>query len=191
MIEEATAFAIKAHEGQLRKGTKRPYITHPMEVAEIVATMTQDEEIICAAMLHDTIEDCDGVTEEVLRAAFGDRVAELVYGESEDKSKSWMERKSDTIEQLKKDPEDLQMIALADKLANLRDIDRDYREVGEKLWLRFRIKSKEAIGWYYKGIKESLQRRFEGTEPFEEYCALVDKCFGKSPANQEWKKKIN
>ena len=67
MIDEAIEFATKAHAGQFRKGTKRPYIVHPVEVADIVATMTQDEEIICAAVLHDTIEDCKGITEELLK----------------------------------------------------------------------------------------------------------------------------
>lgn len=85
MIDEAREFAAKAHEGQFRKGTKRPYIVHPVEVAEIVGTMTQDEEVICAALLHDTIEDCAGVSEEILRSRFGERVALLVAGESEDK----------------------------------------------------------------------------------------------------------
>ena len=45
MINEAIEFATKAHEGQFRKGTKRPYIVHPVEVADIVTSMTQDEEI--------------------------------------------------------------------------------------------------------------------------------------------------
>ena len=55
MINEAIEFAAKAHEGQLRKGTKKPYIVHPIEVSEIVSAMTDDEEVICAAVLHDTI----------------------------------------------------------------------------------------------------------------------------------------
>ena len=55
MIEEARNFAEKAHEGQFRKGTKRPYIVHPQEVAKIAATMTDEEEIISAAWLHDTL----------------------------------------------------------------------------------------------------------------------------------------
>ena len=78
MVARAIAFATKAHEGQFRKGTKRPYIVHPLEVGEIVATLTFDEEIISAAILHDTIEDCEEVTDEVLRKEFGDRVTELV-----------------------------------------------------------------------------------------------------------------
>ena len=71
MIDDAIEFATKAHEGQFRKGTRRPYIVHPIEVADIVSTMTNDEEVICAAVLHDTIEDCGGITQEVLKLRFG------------------------------------------------------------------------------------------------------------------------
>lgn len=186
MIDEAREFAAKAHEGQFRKGTKRPYIVHPVEVAEIVGTMTQDEEVICAALLHDTIEDCAGVSEEILRSRFGERVALLVAGESEDKSKPWEVRKSTTIRHLKHAPRELQMIGLADKLSNMRDIDRDYPIFGESLWMRFRMQSKNAIGWYYKGIREALQEDFEGVDAFEEYCGLVEKHFGDTPASLEW-----
>ena len=95
MIQKAIAFATKAHDGQLRKGTMRPYILHPLEVGVIVARMTEDEEVISAAILHDTIEDCEGVTAKMIEQMFSNRVAELVQKESEDKSKTWMERKGD------------------------------------------------------------------------------------------------
>ena len=95
MVEEARSFAEKAHEGQ------RPYIVHPLEVAKIVSTMTDDEEIISAALLHDTLEDCRQVTKEQIKEAFGERVLEMVRQESEDKSKTWVERKSTTIRHLK------------------------------------------------------------------------------------------
>ncbi|WP_333792093.1 HD domain-containing protein, partial [Muricomes intestini] len=117
MIDEALEFASKAHEGQFRKGTKRPYIVHPVEVADIVAAMTKDEEVISAAVLHDTIEDCQDVTEEILERTFGKHVASLVVQESEDKSKTWEERKGATIRRLKSAPKEVQMIALADKLS--------------------------------------------------------------------------
>lgn len=187
MFEEAVQFAMKAHKGQIRKGTKKPYIVHPLEVADIVAAMTSDEEILSAAVLHDTIEDCAGVTEEILRAHFGERVASLVAGESEDKSKSWEERKGTTIRRLKKESRELQMIALADKLSNMRDIDRDYPVMGESLWMQFRMHSKHAIGWYYKGVMESLQEQFQDVPAFQEYCSLVKKHFGDAPASLEWK----
>ena len=118
MINDAMEFAAKAHEGQFRKGTRRPYIVHPIEVADIVSTMTKDEEVICAAVLHDTIEDCRGITWDVLKLRFGSRVADMVAQESEDKSKSWEERKGATISRLQEAPVEVQMIGLADKLSN-------------------------------------------------------------------------
>ncbi len=176
MINRAIEFATKAHEGQFRKGTKRPYIVHPIEVADIVSTMTKDEEVIAAAVLHDTIEDC-GVTKDELAELFSDRVAELVARESEDKSKSWMERKSTTIENLKTAPTDIRMIEMADKLSNMRDIDRDYPMYGEDLWDRFNMKDKDTIGWYYKSIRDVLKDEFSGVPAFEEYCRLIEKNF--------------
>lgn len=178
MIEKAIMFATRAHEGQVRKGTDRPYIVHPLEVGRIVASMTEDEEIISAAILHDTIEDCEGITEEVICREFTKRVAELVAKESEDKSKTWMERKSATIEHLKTARREVQMISLADKLSNMRDIDRDYPECGEKLWQRFRMKDKAVIGWYYKGVRDSLREAMEDQPVYLEYCELVEKIFG-------------
>ena len=177
MIERAIEFATRAHEGQFRKGTTRPYIVHPLEVGEIVASMTDDEEIISAAILHDTVEDCEGVTKEELSKEFTERVAYLVLQESEDKSKTWMERKSATIEHLKVAPREVQIIGLADKLSNMRDIDRDYPVCGEELWNRFRMKNKNTIGWYYKGILASLKDSMEGLPAFGEYCKLVEKHF--------------
>ena len=104
MINKAIAFAVKAHEGQPRKGTEIPYIFHPLEVGMIVSRITDDEEVIAAAVLHDTVEDCDAVTLDDIRREFGDRVARIVGLESEDKDKSWEERKAATVRSLKKEP---------------------------------------------------------------------------------------
>lgn len=177
MINKAIEFATRAHEGQFRKGTRRPYIVHPIEVGDIVSTMTEDEEIISAAVLHDTIEDCKGVSREVLAEEFSERVASMVAQESEDKSKTWLERKSATIEHMKTAPREVQMIGLADKLSNMRDIDRDYPMYGEELWNRFRMKDKKTIGWYYIGIRDALKDAFQGVDAYEEYCGLVSKNF--------------
>ena len=160
---------------------------HPIEVGDIVSTMTKDEEIISAAVLHDTIEDCAGVSRELLAEEFSERVAGIVAQESEDKSKTWMERKSATIEHIRTAPKEVQMVGLADKLSNMRDIDRDYPIFGEELWLRFRMKNKNAMGWYYKNIRDVLRRGFEGQEAYAEYSQLVDKIFGKEPADESWR----
>ena len=134
MIDRAAKFAEQAHKGAHRKGTRIPYIVHPLETALIASMLTNDEEILAAALLHDTIEDCEGVDANVLKEMFSARVAGIVSQESEDKSKTWMERKSATIERLKTAPIEVQMIGLADKLSNMRDIDRDYPVCGEELW---------------------------------------------------------
>lgn len=178
LVEKAKEFATKAHEGQLRKGTDRPYIVHPIEVAQIVATMTDDREVIAAALLHDTIEDCEQVTKELLEEQFGKRVADLVDQESEDKTKTWMERKGYTIEHLKSACREVQYIALGDKLSNMRDIDREYPLEGEDFWNRFRMKSKSSIGWYYKGVQDALKESLSEEIAYGEYCDLVEKNFG-------------
>ena len=100
MIDKAAKFAERAHQGAHRKGTSIPYIVHPLETALIASMLTDDEEILAAALLHDTIEDTD-VTYEELKREFGTRVADLVAAESEDKSKTWMERKGHTLAHLK------------------------------------------------------------------------------------------
>jgi (p)ppGpp synthase/HD superfamily hydrolase len=76
-------------------------------------------------------------------------------------------------------PKEIQMIALADKLSNMRDIDRDYPECGEELWNRFRMKDKQVIGWYYKSVRDSLRETMQDTVAYQEYCQLIEKNFNK------------
>ena len=78
VFEKAVAFATAAHEGQVRKYTGEPYVEHVIAVAEMVAAHVTDEDAIIAALLHDTVEDCD-VTIDEIQAEFGDRVAEYVW----------------------------------------------------------------------------------------------------------------
>jgi (p)ppGpp synthase/HD superfamily hydrolase len=80
-IIAANCFSAGAHggRGQVRKYTGEPYVTHPQEVARLVQTVTSDEEIVAAALLHDVVEDTD-VDLQTIRAFFGERVASLVGG---------------------------------------------------------------------------------------------------------------
>ena len=102
VFTRAIAFAAKAHEDQVRKGTTIPYIVHPMEAAAICSYMTDDPEILAAAVLHDVVEDADVTAGEIERE-FGPRVAKLVASESEDKrtdrpaAETWRERKQETV----------------------------------------------------------------------------------------------
>lgn len=176
MIDKAIIFATNAHKGEKRKGKDMPYIFHPLEAAIIVAHMSNDESLIIAAILHDTIEDTD-VTYEEIKREFGDNIAELVQKETEDKSKSWLQRKAHTLERLKEETMEVKIIAMGDKLSNMRAIARDYNKQGDKLWERFNEKDKEKQSWYYKGIKVSL-KELEVYPEYQEYVQLCDAIFG-------------
>lgn len=176
MIQEAAEFAAEAHSGMLRKGSKVPYIYHPMEVALIVAQITSDEEVIAAAYLHDVLEDTS-VTEPELTARFGQRVARLVAAETEDKARCWKERKEATICHLKDAPWEVKILALADKLSNMRTTARDYLVCGDRVWERFNEKEKESHRWYYKGLIEAL-RELETYLAYQELECLYRFVFG-------------
>lgn len=155
MIRKAAEFAAKAHAGTMRKGSGIPYIYHPMEVALIVAQMTDDPEVIAAAYLHDVLEDTQ-VTPEEMEKEFGSRVLALVSAETEDKSLTWRERKENTIRHLKTASYEVKLLTLGDKLSNMRSTARDYMVVGDVLWDRFNEKDREWHKWYLAGILVGL-----------------------------------
>ena len=184
LVREAIAFAVNAHDGMRRKKSEAPYILHPMEAAVIVGTMTEDQNLIAAAVLHDVVEDA-GVTIEQIEARFGKRVRELVQSETEDKraqlppSATWRIRKEESLEVLK-NTEDLGvlMVWLGDKLANMRAIYRDFKVEGEEMWQRFNQKDPAQQAWYYRSIV-TLTRRLAHTSAWLEYKTLTELVFGK------------
>lgn len=181
IVDKAIILAVKAHSGAVRKGTKLPYIVHPVEACSIAASITDDKEIIAAAVLHDVIEDSDYTKEDLLKE-FGERVTNLVCSDTEDKmrnipaEKSWKLRKQATLDSLDKSTKEEQIICLADKLSNMRAIYRDYNRLGDKLWERFNQKDKNEHLWYYGGIAERLTFLKE-TEAYKEYIELLKKVF--------------
>ena len=182
IINQAIIFATEAHSGALRKGTVLPYIVHPLETLAIVSGMTDDAEILAAAVLHDTIEDT-ATTKEQLQAVFGDRVTALVCADTEDKQKdkpaadTWKQRKQATLDALASETDiAVKMITLGDKLSNLRCMYADYIKIGDKLWERFNQKDPAIQAWYYRGISEAV-RELAGFAAWQEYVALLDKVF--------------
>ena len=171
MIQQAARFAAKAHEGKMRKGSEIPYIVHPLETAVIVSRMTEDPELISAALLHDVLEDTE-VTLEELSELFGKRVADLVAAQSEDKRRTWKERKQATIERLASASREEKLLCLADKLSNLRSTTADYLLKGEAVWLKFRMRDKKEHEWYYRGVLEQLSD-LSGEPAYEEYKELL------------------
>lgn len=155
MIGTAFLFAMKAHEGQYRKDG-RAYLVHPVEVAMELAKNGAEDEVICAGLLHDTIEDTS-VTAENLQQVFPEEVTSLVIRDSEDKSLNWEERKSNTIAILK-DPntsKEYKMLMCADKLANLKNVQDEMKEIGENVFLQFK-RGKEKQAWLYRELVEAM-----------------------------------
>lgn len=155
IVEKALVLAAQAHDGQYRKGTKIPYITHPVAVGIILMRAGYSDELIAAGILHDTVEDTE-ITLEDIEREFGPKIAGIVAGCSEpDKSLSWEERKEHTIEYLKTAPSEIRVVACADKLHNIRSILSDYKQQGDEVWTRFK-RGKEQQKWYYQNIIDSL-----------------------------------
>lgn len=177
MIDKAIKFAAKAHEGQVRKATDIPYITHPFAVGMLLQKAKCCEEVIAAGILHDTIEDTS-VTYEKLVEEFGQKVANLVQAASEhDKSLPWKERKLHTIQSLRNTSMDEMKVIVTDKLHNLRSIRKDLIEVGEEVWSRFN-RGKSDQHWYYSGIVKALAPRKAEFQYIQELEKEVEAVFG-------------
>jgi len=158
MIFRAIEFAARAHRDHYRKGTRIPYIVHPLNVTKILIEYGCAEEVVVAGILHDTTEDTP-VTLGDIRKEFGDKVAVLVEAASEpDKSDTWEHRKSHTIEYLKTAPMDVLTLSCADKLDNVKSIIEDVEKDGEFVWDRFN-RPKDDQEWYYRSLAGVLNSR--------------------------------
>ena len=181
LLDRAIIFAVHAHAGTERRGKGFPYIVHPMEAVEIVATMTPDQDLLAAAALHDTVEDTD-VTIDQIREEFGDRIASLVASESDtfeegvSEEDSWHSRKRAAIERLANASHDAKIVALGDKLSNMRAIARDYSVQGDSFWNLFHAKDPKDHEWHYRGLADSL-RELSNTFAYQEFERLINQVF--------------
>ena len=184
LLQKAMAFAALKHERQVRKGTTIPYFTHVMEAMEIVSRMTEDEEIRAAAVLHDTLEDTPTTKEELVHF-FGERVAGLVAAESEKKRRNlpedetWYFRKQETIDHMRNTETEIRMIALGDKLSNVRAMCRDSLESKDMFWNKFNNADPKAQGWYYCNMANAFREdeTIRNMPAFEEFRYLCEKVF--------------
>lgn len=182
-FNEAVVFAAEKHDGQYRKITNQPYIFHCMEVAQIVSEMTYDEDVMIAALLHDTVEDTKTTLDE-LEYKFGPKVMRLVSYETEDKRKgqnksdTWKIRKEESLLELKNcHDEDVKKIWLGDKLSNVRSLYRSYLILGDNLWNSFNEKDPKNHAWYYREVVKNLDE-LKDYAPYKELDELVEKLFG-------------
>lgn len=119
IVEKALKFATNAHKGQYRKYTGEAYVTHPIAVCNLVSDFTNDKDILAAALLHDTMEDCE-VTYEELCNEFGKRVADMVKELTNDKEEISKKGKVDyMVNKINKMSEPCVLIKLCDILNNM------------------------------------------------------------------------
>jgi len=177
LIHEAIIFATLKHNTSKypnRKDTNIPYITHPIEVMQILTANNCSEKVIVAGILHDTLEDTFTKPEEISEK-FGQDILEIVQTESEDKSKTWEERKQTTIEHLKTASLETKLVCCADKLSNLRSMASDKAAVGDQLWERFNA-PKDRIQWYCMGVSSALLE-LENYPMYKELNVLINEVF--------------
>ncbi|MBI1318744.1 MAG: HD domain-containing protein [Candidatus Hydrogenedens sp.] len=166
-VAAAFALALELHDGQIRKGTKVPYVTHVMAVAAMVGEAGGSEEAVIAALLHDAAEDQGGeMTLARIRAAFGDTVADYVLAcsdsitPSESDKAPWRERKEAHIAKAAALDPAVKLILTADKLHNARSVLTAHRECGVEVWKRFKG-GRDGTLWYYHAMHDALAKGWD------------------------------
>ena len=169
----AVDYARIAHAGQTRKGTDIPYLTHLLSVASLVIEFGGSEDQAIAGLLHDTLEDCGAAHEAMIRAQFGDAVADIVkdctdgtaegkanHTDPEAKRRDWIERKLAYLAHLKQAPKATLLVSACDKLHNARAIVQDLEdpEVGTRVFDRFTGGRAGTLGYYHSLAQIFLAR---------------------------------
>lgn len=158
-IEQAIVRATVLHQAQKRKVSGVPYIVHPYSVAFLLAHYVEDEDVIIAGLLHDTLEDIPEYTEDMLRAEFGERVCAIVKEVTEDftqaekedhsiRGNNWRARKEKYLANLANDSQEALLVATADKIHNMRSALDEYRIHGDGVWEKFK-RNAENLVWFY------------------------------------------
>ena len=182
-LSEAVCFATAAFDGMKRKVDNQPAVLHSLEAATITQTLTDEKEAVIAAVLHDTVEDA-GISIREITERFGDRVAQLVLSETENKrlgqdpSDTWRVRKEEAVATLRQSTDlGVKALYLGDKLSNMRSLYRSFLSYGNDLWANFNQKDPAAHKWYYTSIRDALSV-FSDTVAYREYSDFIDKIFG-------------
>lgn len=180
ILFDTIEFAVKAHRGQFRKGTRVPFIVHPIRVAATLIRHRCPQSVVVAGILHDVVEDTDRTLKDIERR-FGKRIARIVEAVSQkEKSRPWRDRKEETLERIKDAPSEVLLVESADKLDNIRTIREDYEMRGDDIWQRFDV-PKESQRWYYRSLVAAFRTRAEGgalSSLVEDFESEVRKVFG-------------
>ena len=173
---QAINTAAWAHRDHVRKGTDIPYVSHVVGVMHLVSQVTDDEDVLIAALFHDILEDVpEEYSPQRMAEEFGDRVVELVRGVTKDSSlSSWQDRSDAYLAHLREADDGSVLISAADKLHNLLSIHADLDTLGDELWGRFNS-GKERQLWWYRSVADLVQERLPGNPLGEELAGQVER----------------
>jgi (p)ppGpp synthase/HD superfamily hydrolase len=163
-LSNALALAVQAHEGQVRKSTTIPYISHPMAVASIALEFGATENQAIAALLHDAIEDGGNKYANIIKAQFGDHVHDLVQGctdgtpDHSGQKAPWIERKTSYLKHLQEASDEVLLVSCSDKLHNARAIVADLINDGPSVFERFSSSPEQTL-WYYRQLATIFNNR--------------------------------
>ena len=160
-FEQAVAYALRVHSGQLRKSTSIPYVSHLLAVAGLVLEHGGDEDEAIAALLHDAVEDAGGQPRLLdIRQRFGERVADIVLGCTDTDvtpKPPWRARKEAYIAHLKNASPSARLVSCCDKLHNCRTIVSDLYVHGDEVWKKF-TGGRDGTPWYYGALLDEYRR---------------------------------
>jgi (p)ppGpp synthase/HD superfamily hydrolase len=170
---KAVDYARVLHASDVRKGTEIPYLAHVIAVSSIVLENGGTEDQAIAALLHDAGEDHGGHARIAeIRAEFGDTVADIVAACSDDlpadraAKRPWLVRKTEYIDRLRVEPEEMVLVSAADKLHNARAILTDHRHLEAELWCRFnKDAGRSGSLWYYRSLAAVIETRLRKRAP--------------------------
>lgn len=170
------ATASRAHDGHYRKGPGVPYISHPMAVMLIAASVTNDEDVLLAALFHDILEDVpENYSRAEMEDEFGPRVVEIVEGVTKNSSlPSWQERADAYLEQLSRGSAESIIVAAADKFHNLSQTLEDLDREGHSLWRRFRSTPSQQL-WWYTNVRNVIAERLPDMPLLDDLDILIER----------------
>lgn len=181
-IQKAIDVASILHQDQFRKAEEYlPYISHPYSVAWILSEYTDNENIIAAGILHDTLEDVKYYSPKKLKKDFDEKILHIVQEVSENKNPripfdekaTWEKRKTDYVENLKNASFEGLMVAAADKIHNMNSFIRMHKKMGENIWQKFNAPNKQKILWYYEEIFKILKEKLKNNITNEYHKTLI------------------
>lgn len=156
IVEKAFFLALKHHEYQKRKCGQRPYIEHPFRVCTIITEIEENPILQAAALGHDLIEDTSCLPQTIAQEC-SPEILDIIHSVSEKKSlQNWFFKKEQYIQSVQKGGEKAQKVCLADKIANLESLKRQYQEQGERVWKNFK-KDKDAKHWFENKVLNMLK----------------------------------